>query len=57
MVTKEKIVRALKSCIFGDGSCGVGGGSSSDRIVRVDREYEGFSVDYLCLFLLRDVYK
>lgn len=51
MVTKEKIVRALKSCIFGDGIEGVGGGGgSSDTIVRVDRECEGFLVDYLCLF-------
>ena len=50
MVTKEKIVRVLRNCIFSDGSGGGGGNSSSDGIMRVDREYEGLSVDYLCLF-------
>ena len=49
MVTKEKTVRVLRSCILSDGSGG-GGNSSSDRTVGLDREYEGFSVDYLCVF-------
>lgn len=42
-------MRDLRSCIFSDGSGG-GGNCRSGRIVRVDREYEGFSVVYLCLF-------
>lgn len=50
--SEEENCEGFEDLHFGDSTCSSGGGSdgsSSDGIVRIDIECEGFSVDYLCL--------